>query len=426
MKKFFVICLYKIILEMTYWLVISKTWDYGGSILDFNIHKYIISWIIFLIFSLLISKNKKSIMDIGLFLLFIFSGIPGITLFGLKNISYNAIFLFSMYWLMMIIAFKGIGKIKLNFNIEISGRLSTFLKVLFCLFGSVFIIYASGKYAGFRFTLSLDVSELRSYRMEIRSIELPTIIAYGLPLTVTVIFPILGSYFFSRKKYKIVVAMMFLIILAFSINGMKSWIVYLPLTIIIYILSNRYRYEEIDYKILIGFIIIVLIGTISALVFDNIGIAALSSYRSLYLPAEINFHYFDFFNRQEALFLRESILRRFFESPYPIRSSFLVGQIMSGNLLNNANNGLFGDAYSNFKEAGILIYPFLIASTIKILESLGKNVNKGIVIGALLCLVWGAVNVSFFTWLVTGGVILTYVLIIIISSECKKDGNRIK
>ena len=153
-----------------------------------------------------------------------------------------------------------------------------------------------------------------------------------------------------------------------------------------------------------------IIGSLRNHLFYRGGVDLLSqSGRIFCIPNSIGFRSINFFGQEENpyLFLRESILRHFLESPYPGGSDFYM--IHGANITTSsgrANNGLWGDAFRNFGIIGILVYPLLISKVLACVMRtvIHKSLRFQIVVAFLT--IWNAVNVSFFTWLITGGIVV--------------------
>ena len=129
------------------------------------------------------------------------------------------------------------------------------------------------------------------------------------------------------------------------------------------------------------------------------------------IPNGIGFRSITFFKKNEVLVLRESILRHIFETPYPGGSDFFIDYGANRTLTSaRSNNGLWGDAYRNFGLLGIVIYPILIGKMLDVIRISLNRLNLKFQIFVMFLMVWNSVNISFFTWLVTGGVIIVYLL----------------
>ena len=78
-----------------------------------------------------------------------------------------------------------------------------------------------------------------------------------------------------------------------------------------------------------------------------------------------------------------------------------------------ANTGLFGDAYANFKMLGVIVYPALYCLVFKVWENLSKKETAFQAVSIGFVIIWNAINLSFSTWLLSGGVIVFCLLTVI-------------
>lgn len=108
-------------------------------------------------------------------------------------------------------------------------------------------------------------------------------------------------------------------------------------------------------------------------------------------------------------------MRRRIQSPYPGGSDFYINYGTNTTLTSaRANNGLWGDAFRNFGFVGMLIYPFLLMFIIKVVINSMDRQRDSVKMFVILLLVWSSINTSFFTWLITGGIVF---LILILKTE---------
>ena len=152
--------------------------------------------------------------------------------------------------------------------------------------------------------------------------------------------------------------------------------------------------------------------------FGKFGLLAEFS-RVTLIPNQIGFKSVNFFRSNELLYLRESILRVFFKTPYPGGSDFYInhGSDITATT-GRANNGLWGDAFRNFGGLGIVIYAALIGKVFHLIEKNTRGLAYSFRIFVLFLLLWTSINTSFFTWLLTDGVII---LLIMLKMDKRKD-----
>lgn len=404
---------YKIVFDIIYINIVSENFEYMGLYKDFNSIKYIIGWLIsisIILISQYIFRDRiyNYIVNILIFLCIL----PQISLWGIKNYSNESIIFMMLYWLIFISSLWLFRSIRLkSFESRLTDRRlsNNIFVILILIFSTIFILYVSGKYTGFRFTLNLD--DVYRYRGEFSGMQTSMFVNYLLPLTSTVLLPYLFVIYMIEKKYKLLLITITLGLFAFSISGMKTWLFIYIIIIIICMLKNKKNIDIINVLLFI-LILFTIITIIHYFFTGDLTLVGLHN-RMLSYPSELNFYYFNFFQEHEILYLRESILRYFFKSPYNIGAPTTIALKYAGGP-SNAVNGLFGDAYANFGIIGIIIYPLLYAIIIRILVEVCKYFNDDRYLYSIFfILIWNCVNTSFFTWLVTGGVILYYIIITI-------------
>ncbi|EKN62760.1 O-antigen ligase [Schinkia azotoformans] len=410
-NEFVLFVFFKVIYDFIYIFITTDIFDYMNSILVFNIYRYIINWIVFLL--LLISILyflKDNIMSFVLKSLFIFSAIPTISLYGLKEMNNEAFFLMTLYWGVMICSFALIQNLKIyNENKKSKDWYNNFRYTNILFVGSIIMtIFLWGFYGDFRILISF--SNVYDYRLALREVQIPSFLRYAMLWLGNVFLPYCFTIFLLYKKVGRAIITFSGGVMLFSINGLKSWlIVYFLIACIFFIYKKGYRLNRYTGVLSLLVIMYGLIAIIMYMVGGSISLVAMY-HRVFSVPAEINYNYFTFFSNNEALLLRESILRHIASSPYAIGSSFIIGDLFGGNSTTNANNGMFGDAYANFKTIGILIYPIVLSVIFKILDSFTRDRDTRVVISILLILIWNLINASFFMWLLSGGVVIFLLL----------------
>lgn len=392
--------IYKILLDVVYNYVISVNYEYLGYINYATRSSYIVSWLVFLFFlPLIVSfynwKDNQGLFTNIIILLFIVRFIPTTSLMAFMPMPFKMFILYILYWLLIYVASCIIKPIHVRINTSLC-----FPKVLYLLMGVliVTVLYVSGRYTGFRFTL--DLNTIYDLRMEARTWNIPLIISYLLPASITVL-PVLLMYFWYKKDRIIVAILMFVILFNFSINGMKSILFYLIVCFWgYYFYDNKKKY--IYHWILISVILIVL----SEYIISHTCLFGVVVARGLFLPAKLDYHYFDFFQTHECDYFRQSFLRWFDNSVYDTEIARLIGYKYYGNIEMNANNGLFSDAYKNLGIWGIFIFPFIIVTLFKLLNSCAKNLDPKLLILPIFISVTWFSSVSFSNVLLTNGLLL--------------------
>lgn len=412
-----ILTFYKLLLEFYFLPLYFKVYGYLTDTLTFNQDKWIISNLIYLVFVVLLINRKKVYNDLYLYIirfLYVLFVIPSLSVYVLRYTStaYDVL-VPSIYFLLTIILLK-------NCSYHNDERPAEIIKMpdiryidVIALFASVVIACFIWSYVGNPVIWDLD--DTTEQRMALRASALPTILNYVFMVLGGTIFPyFFGRFLDSKDYFKSILAFAGGVLLFFT-NGMKAWLFYYFLTIGIFILFKMGRGST--YKVLIMFeAMFMLLPILSGMVYSIWGNStAISLFaRITTIPANIGYKSITFFSNPDNpyLYLRESILRFFFDSPYAGGSDFYISYGANRVLESSrANNGLWGDAFRNFGIIGSFIYPIAFVKCLNIIVNNGKEQTNRLMVIVLFSLLYRAGDTSFFTWLLTGGtIILTLIL----------------
>ncbi len=318
-----------------------------------------------------------------------------------ENIVYPFVFFVIFNLLLKHYSKKGEGEEKISLQVPyITG--ADYLLIAVCGMLALLIWVL----AGHPVALNFDVAYER--RMSLRMASLPTILNYLFMFIGGTAFPYLFARSISKKKlFRAFISLFFGIIL-FFVNGMKTWLLLYPLYIGIALLCKFSREDDRRLEILIDllflFLVLICVGLYSLTGrYDLMSQFA----RVTAIPSNIGFRSVKFFKENELLYLRESILRGIWKTPYKGGSDFYINYGADSTITSSrANNGLWGDAFRNFGAVGMLVYPVLIGGIFRIIEVNCREQKDELRVFVLFLALWSSINTSYFTWLLTGGVIV--------------------
>lgn len=394
--------------------IFSKT--IGSVMMD----KYIISWITYFIqvFALsYVCEKKKNLSSLLLAMLFLLNGVGYYTLYSCSiSMADEFFFLINIFWLVFTISISFIsGKNHIEENVRSISK----NEFLFFYFVTLMVILISSVYGNFRLIVSFD--DVYAYRM---NLHMPTLIGYGFRFLGSVFLPFFFIRFLTTKRYLFAAVTFFLGLLLFSVDGLKTNLVLYFVVISIYVINIKIVKKEHPLKLVsISAMFLssfVLLNYCLYILYDEYFFLN-ELHRVLIIPCEISTDYYDFIVRNEALLLRESIMRFLFESPYLESINYIVTDIETEYGEAVANTGMIGDAYANFKFIGIVIYPILYSIIIGLWQRINYDILSTETISIGFILLWNSVNISFFTWLLTGGVIVYFIIVIMNGGKARDD-----
>lgn len=403
-------CLFDFVFLPVYYTVFSYM---TGATYTFSSGKFALSWISFIILMLFAVDlfDKSDIYSPIITILYVICIIPMLSVYAFVSfVTIDEIIYPMIFWCILLGYFKRKKRMS-------NGNEMNVIKIpsLQPASEGILIICAVGTlvcwaWAGFPILVSL--SDSTAQRIALRANSMPTLLGYVFMFLGGVILPYLFARFLNEKKLLYTFVSLVCGFLLYSINGMKTWIFLYLFAFALGILCDlsKNNVKKICYAIVIGlcFLLIICVAF-----YAKAGIIDfLSQFGRIFcIPNGIGFRSITFFKNNEVLLLRESILRHLFESPYPGGSDFFIDYGANRTLTSaRSNNGLWGDAYRNFGLLGTVIYPILIGKILDIIRISLNRLNLKFQIFVMFLMVWNSVNISFFTWLLTGGVIIVYLL----------------
>ena len=402
-------CFFDFVFLPTYYSVFSYM---TGAEYTYMFDKYFISLLVFALLVILSFDifDRPNIYSAVLTLLYTICIIPMLSVYAFVSfVTIDEIFYPTIFWIILLLFFvvkqKNSNKLRSIVKIPTLKPASEGILCI-CIFGSL-ICWA---WAGF--PLLFSFSDSTAQRIALRANSMPTILGYVFMLLGGVIVPYLFARFLNEKKIFYSILTFISGFLLFSINGMKTWIFLYLFVIALFILCDllKNNIKLICFNIIIGLMILLVFCVV---VYYKFGVIDFSSQfgRIFCIPNGIGFRSITFFKNNEVLLLRESILRHLFDTPYPGGSDFFIDYGANRTLTSaRSNNGLWGDAFRNFGFIGMLIYPFLIGWVLDKIRISIDSLNLKFQIFVMFLMIWNSVNISFFTWLLTGGVMVVYLL----------------
>lgn len=405
----FLLIIYKnsldFILLPTYYKVFSYL---SGSNYKYDFNKFLISYVAFVVIIILIFKlfSKKEELFLVFLITCCISIIPMLSIYAfIDYVTISSIIFPLLFWSILVISFYFFEKSNREISFPAIKNISKVL-LIFSTLGTFFCWIWSGC------PLLLDLSHSTTQRIELRINPMPQLMGYLFVILGGVIIPYLFAKFFNRKRYLYACFYFMMGFLLFSINGMKTWLFLYIFVIGIYKIIDFYKndFKKIGYSIVILFILLTIFISYT---YTKFGIVDFLSQigRVTCIPNGIGFRSINFFKDNELLYLRESILRYFFETPYIGGSDFYIDNGIN-RTINSArsNNGLWGDAFRNFGMIGVILYPILISYFLKIIYTSLRYNDLKFKTFVMFLVIWNSINVSFFTWILTGGVIIIFIL----------------
>jgi hypothetical protein len=299
------------------------------------------------------------------------------------------------------------SKIRINFDAipVVNKTQSLYLLILITMVGVIPYLYVYGPHINLKNLLLIDVYQTRSTMSDLGN----SYFGYTYSLFTKIIIPLIIVFALElKKKIWVMVGVLFLIL--FNLFGAHKT-VYLGLLVVL--VFYRFSFDQsVKYLVKFSSIAIIICIFLALFAYDYPWI--LSFRRIHFIPTLLDICYVDFFS-DKPLYWSESVLKRFIDYPYDIRSTYLIGETYFNRQDVSANNGLISEGYMNMGSFGVLINIFLVSAYFMVLNSLKIPAKY---FGLIFLLIFSFISSSVFTVLLThGGLALLLVSIFLLNKK---------
>ena len=409
--SFLSVLFYKIVLDLSYYFVISNIWRYDKFELHINNLKLIESYSLLIIVFAMMPKSSKKLSDVVIWLLILLSYIPMLTLFAFKDESRIYMYAVTGFWVLIFLLLH-MPRISISSLKKTQSKIISYV-IFFAL--AIIVIILIYKYCG----ISINFNLLKVYDIRSRYVALKIPFAgYVFTWVAYILNPMLFIIFLIRRKWISLTLIIFLQILLFSVIGMKAFLFAIPFVLFLAWIANR---GNPLFLMASGFSGIVSLGMISYWLIDDMWISSLFTRRTLLVPAQLSFFYYDFFSKNVHTFLsHHQIFRVFLNYPYHLSPPHLIADVYFNQPQMGANNGIYGDAYMNFGFIGLVLWAILLIIILKLIDSITKNKDIRITVSAIALPVISLTNSALLTCLLTHGLLLSLILLYLLPKERNK------
>lgn len=404
---FLLICIYKAVIEFVYLYRISPLFSYSLLTTNINSSKMIYSWFLCVITCMIHPMNKKRPSSFLFLLMTLVIWIPLISYYWMNNQS-TAYVSFEMLCILIVAIWCHISPRKFMVGKSIS---HTFFDALFVVYVVVtlFLIIKRGGIDPRAFDFK-NVYKIRSEYDNLGKLD-----GYLVNWSAKALFPMMSSYMFLRKKRLAMIVSFCLQAGLYLSYGYKAFLASVFLLILIYaLIAKRNSIKNI--------IATFTIGNVAAYYLDILGISDILRgflpYRTLFIPAKNQFHYYEFFTNHDFLNLSGSFLGRLIASEYkydrPIGFVVEAYFISSGS---NGNTGVFSYGFADFGFIGMLVVAIIVGFLFWFVDGITYNIPIPLTVGTLSYWVITMNDNSLLITMVTGGFLLLLFLLMLMNTS---------
>lgn len=357
------VILIRLSLDLSYVWIISPIFHSSGFITQIDYVKLFESYVLTLFLSLIIPNKIKKPSDFLVIMLFLLPVLPTLSLYAMRGESrvytYMIIIAFSI-----IIAMQNIPLIKIT---RLKG--GQILAVVFSVFAVLIVTIGLIGRGGLQY-LNIDFERVYEFRSIIKDVISVGIYGYIDTWVFKVFNPALIVWSLYKRRPFLFLTSIGLQVLFFAISSQKA-VLFFPFLIIIVYLFIEKRYA-LHYMFL-GLLGLVIGTGLLAVYADQIYPVSLLVRRLFYVPAQINYAYYDFFSGAGHVYLTTSIFSLFLEYPFPYPPPQMISIYLIGDTTTWANTGFLATSYMHFGFLGMIVYSIIVGFLIRLVDMLAVN-----------------------------------------------------
>ncbi len=394
-----------------YYYYISNVWRYYGFYWYPDSSRFLESIVAILLVVFFLPKSYKKPSDILLHTQFFFPILPMLVLYGAMDLSR----FFTFYIVALFIAIIILSRIRL-FNSATGFSVSYgFLQQisLAWVIATILLIVAFGGMAYFNFDLSLVYETRRA-----AGASRPGLLSYIIPVTTKVVLPFSLILAIVNRRWWCVLSLLFSSIMLFGLCNHKSVFFYPWVVMFLFHLIHK---KNVIGKLLLYFIGMLLFIQGMHLLLGGIAEVLVSWFmrRVFFVPALINYQYYDFFSQSpQLLWSNSSFTLGMLQQPYSLSGPFTMGYYYYGNFDCSANTGWIGSGFMQAGYWGMALYAGLISLLLGITDALAQNRNKNIVTAIIVIPFFAMFSGSDLpTALLTHGILVALILLVLLPTK---------
>ncbi|MBR2550265.1 MAG: hypothetical protein IKE92_09670 [Clostridiales bacterium] len=405
-KKYLLFFIYIMSICLAYIWVLSPTYSYSLLTYRPNTIKLCLSVVLILITLAFIPSDEDKPSTFLFYIYFSITYIPTATYYWLNDQPTPFIVYETVCVLLIAFVVKWNAKpIQMSTNrAKVLIQLIFFIYIISCIY---LVLHNGGIH------LNSIISDIYSVRSEN---NISGLSGYLLNWCAKSFMPLFFVYFFIKRKWVGVFLTSVLQAILFFSYGFKAFIVAVIMLIgVSALMMHPEKFKE-RWMIILSFgnVICTIFAKLFSLVFIN-----LYSYRTLILPAQGQFEYYDFFTHHDFLYFSEGSIGKLFGIQYPYSES--IGRIVnyyiySGTKISNGNTGALSYGFADLGFGGMLLAALAIGIVFVIVDSTTKNLPKLITVGAMAYQMFILNDNNILICINTGGIFWTIIMLIIISS----------
>lgn len=361
---FFILIIgFRVTLELIYYYVIYPDFKYLGFYSENTAIKHVESYLLTIVLVLFLPTRSEKPSDFFLFLFFLLPVLPTLILYNFYDADRAYVYMVVAFFLLLkLFTSKPFTGTELINN----GRKIAVVVAAACTVMSLFWIVRSGGVS----YLDIRFSTVYERREEVAGVVSLGFFSYILIwVSKTIVIFLLAQALLARK-YLYVLVLIGVEVFLFAVLAHKSIIFYPFLVVAIYWLSKKNYNHSFVMK---GVYALVLACVLLLIITRSNFLFSLIFRRVFFVPARLNFAYYEVFSNRGFVFFSNSFLSNIIEYPHPFDPPQLVSMYIKGHVETNMNNGCLGTAYMQLGFPGMMLYALIIGLILNFVDTITHN-----------------------------------------------------
>lgn len=396
--------LFRVMLDASYFLVISKVFASEGYILNFEFLSYIVSWVIYLASFYFVEDRLLKVSDYFFAMALLAVIAPTTSLYGLdvgRPVLPVLVVVFSVYFVSLVVRVQFVSFKRLP-TVKYGQELAVGISLMFVSF-LVAWYFSSGV------MLNLDFSEVYEVRAANAELAAGGLLDYTNNWTYQVFNIVLMAIALFYRRYFLFIFFLLAQVYFFAASGHKT-ILFLPLLLV----GAWFYFRKTSSLVIlpIAFSGVIVFTLLSYFILDDLWLSSLFSRRVFYVPANLTFTYFEFFSDNPKIYWSNSILSNFFTYPYDLSLTHVIGRYLGREGM-GANNGFIASGYAHAGFLGIFVYALILGLILRFINDITYKTLPIWLSVALSVVPLRALLISsdLFTVMLTHGFVVAIILI---------------
>jgi len=400
----FLLLAFRVSLDASYIFFVSPIFDYAGMSLHIDMVRVVESYVFLLMLAFLVPCEVHKPSDFLVTLLLLFPVLPTLAFYAMNAQSRGFMYMMVVSFLLVLAARRVPG---LAIKTMQGGRVLAAVLALAMVTLVLGWLVARGGLGQITFALG---NALYDFREESANVFYQGIFGYLNTWAFKVFNIALLAWGLYRKSPVIIVGSLSLQTLFFGILHQKA-VLFMPVLVLGIFFCFKSR--NVFRLILLGLLGIVGFSLLVAHLTDSILLPSLFIRRVFFLPAQLNFAYFDFFSHHGKVYMSNSVLSFLSSYPYAFQPANLIGNYVYGSSETNANTGFLATAYMHFGYPGMAVFSIIVGFLLRITDSLiGRRLPVWLGLAIVIVPFWSLFgNADLSTSLLTHGLLVSFLIL---------------